>query len=274
MPISGSVKMTAGIAAGSKAAGRPLSASAATTPSALALWASAGPATTSPIAAMRLVARRSVAHRDEAVGADRHAGGVEPEVVRVRHAADRDHHALSRDGVLAVGVAHHELPVLEPLGGAWPGAGRRRAPRSRRTTGAASDGSTVGSTRSSASTTRDLRAELGEGGPELEADVPGADDGHARGDLGEGQRSGRVEHALAVEGQVGQLDRPRAGGHDRLLELEEERLAARGANGGAVGSVEASAAVDYGHVAGGQQLPDRAGEAEAEALTPGLEALE
>ena len=274
-PISGSVKMTTGMARASNAAGRPLSASAATAASAVALCASAGPATTSPTAAMRVGRAHVLADRDEPVGARRRRRPPPAPARRCSgDAADGDDHALGLDAVLAVGPVDDERAVRPGAARSCAGAGRRRAPRRRRSTGAVSDSSTVGRTRSSASTTVTRAPSLASAVPELEPDVAGADDGDAVGDRGQRERAGRVQHALAVERQSGQRDGPRAGGDDRVLELEEGDAVLGRAHRDAVGAVEARLAVDDAHAAGVEQPADAARQAGAQLAAPGLEALE
>ena len=115
--ISGSEKITMGTAAGSSTVGRPHSASAATIAWALALWASGGPATTSPIAATRVVDKHVGADLDQAVGPDRYARGGQPEVVRVGYSAVRHDHALHGDPILTVGGADDQHVAVEALSG-------------------------------------------------------------------------------------------------------------------------------------------------------------
>ena len=96
------------------------------------MWASAGPATTSPTAAMRSVARMSSPTAIEAVGADGDAGLRQAEVVGVGDAADGDDHALGLDALLAVGARDHERAVLQALRGrARAAASTPSAPQAR-----------------------------------------------------------------------------------------------------------------------------------------------
>ena len=68
----------------------------------------------------------------------------------------------------------------------------------------------------------DLGAELRVDHAELEADVAAADHDHALRDVVERERAGRVDDALLIDLEAGDLDRPRAGrehdvlGDDRL----------------------------------------------------------
>ncbi len=68
----------------------------------------------------------------------------------------------------------------------------------------------------------DLAAELGVQGADLHADVAGADHHQSRGQLGEGQRAGGIDHTLAVEGQAGNGHRARARGDDDVLGFDQE----------------------------------------------------
>src|SRR6185437_14867024 len=61
---------------------------------------------------------------------------------------------------------------------------------------------------------RHLGAELGVERPDLDPDVPAADDHEALGDRGEIERAGRVDDPLPVELEPRDLDRPRPGGDD------------------------------------------------------------
>ena len=112
--------------------------------------------------------------------------------------------------------------------------------------------------RSSASTTVTRGAQLRQRHAELEPDVAAADDGHVAGTAVERERGGRVQHALAVEGQGRQGDRPRARGHDRVRELEEDDAVLGRADRRAIGAVEARVAVQHAHAAARQQRADAA----------------
>jgi hypothetical protein len=210
---------------------------------------------------------------DQAVGADGDPGLRQPQLVGVGHAADRDDHALGLDAVLAAGAFHHERAVLEALRGrleAQVDVQRAQAVDHRR-------GERLVDGRQHAVERLDHRhagAELGQRGPQLEADVAGAHDGNAVRDRGHRQRAGRVQHALAVEGQAGKRDGARAGGDDRVLELEEGDAVLGRAHGDAVGAVEARLAVDHAHLARLEQPADALREAGAQLAAPGLEALE
>ena len=131
--------MTIGMAWASNAAGRPLSASAATAASAVALCASAGPATTSPTAAMRSVARMSSPTAIRPSAPTRDAGLGQAQLVGVGDAADGDDHALGLDAVLAVRARDHERAVLEALRGRLRSRRSTPSARRRRATGAVSD---------------------------------------------------------------------------------------------------------------------------------------
>ena len=74
---------------------------------------------------------------------------------------------------------------------------------------------------------RDLRAELRVERADLEADVAAADDQKALRHRAKRQRAGRVDDAVAVELEAGDLDRPRAGGDDDVVGLDASSLAVR-----------------------------------------------
>ncbi len=139
-------------------------------------------------------------------------GGVEPdpgllqaEGVGVGPPADGHHYGIGRQAAFAFGAFHHQVVAVEaqrfgaevqadapvpqgPLhhpGESWRHAGEEPV-------GELDQG--------------DIGAQLGEGGAQLHADVAGADHHQPAGDAVEGEGAGRVEHAPAVEGQLGQLD--------------------------------------------------------------------
>jgi hypothetical protein len=68
----------------------------------------------------------------------------------------------------------------------------------------------------------DLAAELGVQRADLHADVAGAHHHQARGQLGEGERAGRIDHAFAVERQAGNGHRARARGDDDVLGFDQD----------------------------------------------------
>ena len=142
-------------------------------PRRVARWASAGPATMSPIAATRSVARRSAADRDETRRADGDARALQPELVAC-WACARPRRATTSPGRVAVG--ERQRAAIEPSAGCRC-APRRRAPRAAARPARASAASRCGRIAVLRLDDRHARAELGERGAELDADVARADDG-------------------------------------------------------------------------------------------------
>ena len=192
--ISGSENTTSGTSSGSRSGARPESASTAIAASAVARWASAGPATTSPIAAATGVARRSSATVMWPVGPTGMPARSSPSSSELgrRPTATRTMPA----GTRSPPESRNASPRAPPR--SYRCARRRRAPRG--------GGDRphehrveVGEDPLLRLDERHARPELGQRGAELDADVARADHRDRLRQRLERERLRRAEHALAVE---------------------------------------------------------------------------
>ena len=119
---------------------------------------------------------------------------------------------------------------------------------------------------------RHRRAELGEGGSELEPDIAGADHDEPVGAAGERQRVGGGDHG-AAEGEGRQLHRQRAGGDDDGLGADDLK-AGLGLDLDGLAVAEAGPAGDRFHPRPLQQPGDAGGQPPDDAVLPGDGAAE
>ena len=157
---------------------------------------------------------------------DLHPDRLEAQVLRVRAAANGDHHLVGVDRLVfsADVEGDDRAPVLlRPRLGLGPGEhldaerlepARHQLRRFRIVAG--KDGG-------QRLDDRHLGAELGVEGADLDADVAAADHDEPLGHGREVQRAGRVDDPLAVELEPRNLDRPRAGGDDDRAGLDRRR---------------------------------------------------